>query len=202
MIAAPVRKRMLVTGGAGFLGSHIAHRAAAEGFDVEVFDDLSRGRWTEGPFRFTRGDVNVAREVGVLAPADVVVHCAALCGAEACQRRPQRVLDDYLGTYNICRYARRHRVQRLVFLSTGEIYGPNAIGAREDDDVVLWDTHEPRAAYALSKLMGEALVRRLDVPHVIIRPFNVFGRRQLGPAVVRNFFERAVSGRPLQIYNS
>src|SRR5919204_2325279 len=117
MIAAPVRKRMLVTGGAGFLGSHIARRASAEGFDVEVFDDLSRGRWTEGPFRFTRGDVNVAGEVEALHRADVVVHCAALCGAEACVRRPQRVLEDYLGTHNICQYARRHRVERLVFLS-------------------------------------------------------------------------------------
>jgi UDP-glucose 4-epimerase len=197
-----MEERMLVTGGAGFLGSHIAERAAAEGYEVTVVDDLSRGTHAAGPFDFVRADVNVAAEVDALAPADAVVHCAALCGVEDCLARPRRVIEDFVGTRNVCRYATRHRVKRLVFLSSGEVYGKEALGIREDDDVLLWNSHEPRTGYALSKLMGEALIRTLEVPHVILRPFNVFGPGQIGPGVVRNFLERALQGEPLQIYNS
>jgi UDP-glucose 4-epimerase len=197
-----MEERMLVTGGAGFLGSHIAERAARKGYEVTVVDDLSRGTHTEGPFEFVRADLNVAAEVDGLPPADVVVHCAALCGVEDCLARPRRVIEDFIGTRNICEYATRHGVERLVFLSSGEVYGRQAVGAREDDDVLLWNVHETRANYAVSKLLGEALVRTLSIPHVTIRPFNVFGPRQTGAGVVANFVRWALAGEPLQVYNS
>jgi nucleoside-diphosphate-sugar epimerase len=193
--------RMLVTGGAGFLGSHIVARAVAEGFEVTVVDDLSRGIFREGPFRFVRGDVNVAAVVDDLEPADVVVHCAAVCGVESCLADPRRVIDDFTGTENLCRYAERHAVERFVFLSSGEVYGADALGAGEDDDVRLWNVAQPRVNYALGKLLGEARVRTLTVPHLTIRPFNVFGPGQIGAGVVRNFMRWAGRGEPLQVYN-
>jgi UDP-glucose 4-epimerase len=192
---------MLVTGGAGFLGSHLVARAAAAGFEVVVVDDCSRGVVTSGPFDLIRADVTVAREVRALPRADVVVHAAALCGEQSCLARPDRVIEDFSGTSNVCDYAVRHDVERLVFLSSGEIYGSEAPDAREDDDVTLWNTDQTRTYYALSKLLGEARVRTLPMPTVVVRPFNVYGPGQNGEGAVRNFMAWASRSEPLQIYD-
>ena len=194
--------KILITGGVGFLGSHLVDRAVEEGFDVTVIDNLSRGNRTQGPFNFIKGDVNDPADVEKLEPADIVVHCAALCGVEKVITYPDQIIDDFIGTYNICRYAGKNNVSHLLFLSSGEIYGSNAINSHEENDVTLWNTHIQRTNYALSKLMGEAIVRTQQVPFTIIRPFNVFGPRQTGSGVVNNFFRRAIKNRPLEIYNT
>jgi UDP-glucose 4-epimerase len=195
------RKKALVTGGAGFLGSHLVDRMVAEEFDVTVIDNLSRGIHTEGNFRFVEGDVNRERDLQSLDGVDIVVHCAALCGVEQVVNDPKRIIDDFIGTYNICEFVKDRQVDKFVFMSSGEIYGSEAINAKEDDDVVLWNTHHSRTNYALAKLMGEALTRSLQVQYNIIRPFNVFGIRQRGTGVVRNFYSWACSAEPLQVFN-
>ncbi len=193
-------KRVLITGGAGFLGHHLALRAAAEGFAVTVADDLSRGTHTVGPFDLLRVDVNDAAAAARLPGADLVVHCAALCGVDPCHRRPKRVLEDFHGTWNVAHHAVACGAERLVFFSSSEVYGPRAEWAREDDDLVLWGPEQPRTNYALSKLMGEALLRTLPIPSVAIRPFSVFGGDQIGPGVVRNFLGWALAGEPLLVH--
>ena len=196
------RKTALVTGGAGFLGSHLVERMVAEGLAVTVVDDLSSGRHTDGDFRFIEADVNRETDLKRLESADIVVHCAALCGVERVINDPRQIIDDFIGTYNICNFVEQKPVQRFIFMSSGEIYGSEAVNAQEEDDVVLWNTHYTRTNYALAKLMGEALTRSLQLGSVIIRPFNVFGSRQTGTGVVRNFFRWACNNEPLQVFNT
>ena len=183
------KPKILITGGAGFLGSHLVDRMIAEGYEVTVFDDLSRGHIREGKYRFIQGNINSAESLTSLKPVDIVVHCAALCGVEKVVESPMQIIEDFIGTYNICKYAMTNKVSRFVFFSSGEIYGSDAVNVKEEDDVVLWNTHISRTSYALSKLMGESLVRATPIPYVIIRPFNVFGPRQIGMGVVNNFFQ-------------
>ena len=131
-----------------------------------------------------------------------MLHCAALCGVEQVINDPRQTIDDFIGTYNICNFVKRHAVERFVFFSSGEIYGAYAVDAKEEDDVTLWNTQYPRTNYALAKLMGEALTRSLNLGTVVIRPFNVFGSRQIGTGVVRNFFDWARANEPLRVFNA
>jgi UDP-glucose 4-epimerase len=196
-----MKKRILVTGGAGFLGSHLCDRLYDEGFEITIFDDLSRGQYIHDNARFIKGDVNIADHLNQLESYDIIVHCAALCGVEKVVKAPMQIIDDFIGTYNLCQFALKNSVSKFVFFSSGEIYGSEAINARENEDVTLWNTHQTRTSYALSKLMGESTVRSMTIPSTIIRPFNIFGARQIGLGVVHNFYHWAVNHEPLQIFN-
>ena len=192
--------RALVTGGAGFIGSHLVDALVARGDEVTVLDDLSTGRreFVHEQARFVEHDVREPFETD----ADVVFHLAAQADVATSVERPAfDAAVNVVGTVNALEAARAAGAQ-LVFSSTGgAIYGEVERPAREDDPL------RPVSPYGIAKLAAEAYVegwnRVHGTGHVVLRFANVYGPRQsasLEGGVVAIFLERLVAGEPTAIY--
>ena len=194
--------RAVVTGGAGFIGSHVADAFLAQGYEVKVVDDLSAGRRQNVPERaeLVEADITDADALApALANADVVCHLAAQASVTVSVERPEYDCDvNVHGTLNVCEQARKTGAP-VLFASTG--------GALYGDDVPLPTNEErlpqPLAPYGASKLAGEAYVqtwaRLYRVPNVVLRLGNVYGPRQNAhgeAGVVAIFSERLLAGEP------
>ncbi|HXG43028.1 MAG TPA: NAD-dependent epimerase/dehydratase family protein [Dehalococcoidia bacterium] len=195
-------RRVLVTGGAGFIGSHIVEALLAQGWEVEVLDDLSAGCPANLPpgVPLHRGDVCSPGDLGCLtARFEAVVHCAGQTSVGLSVRRPD--LDwqvNVLGTANLVLWAAARGVGRFVFLSSGgAVYGETPRPAREAC------RPRPLSPYGRHKLLGEMLVRASGLPYAVLRPSNVYGPRQRAGAeggVVAIFLQRMLSGHELEVY--
>lgn len=207
--------RVLVTGGAGFIGSHLAEALAARGDAVTVFDDLSTGREenlralraTTG-FRFLRGDVRDPAAVeGAAEGAEAVFHLAAAVGVRLIVEQPVRSIETNIhGTENVLRAAAARKVPILV-ASSSEVYGKGVrCPFREEDDLVLGPTHVMRWSYAAGKAVDEFLALAHHREHgtraVVTRFFNTVGPRQVGRygMVIPRFIEQALAGGPITVY--
>ena len=207
--------RVLVTGGAGFIGSHIVDRLIQDGHDVSALDDLSTGRYRnirhllDHPrFRFTEGSVlDVDLVDSEVARADVVYHMAAAVGVQLIVDRPlHSLITNIKGTENVLDSAQKHRTKILI-TSTSEIYGKSNNGPfKEDDDRVLGSPRKLRWSYSTSKAVDEILAfvyyKELGLPTVVVRLFNTIGPRQVGQygMVVPRFIAQALHGEPLSVY--
>ena len=207
--------RALVTGGAGFIGSHLVDKLISLGHDVTALDDLSTGRYgnirhllNNPHFRFTRGTVLDVDVVDAeVAQADVIYHLAAAVGVQLIVDRPlQSLITNIKGTENVLEAAQKHRVKILV-TSTSEIYGKSNDGPfKEDDDRVLGSPRKLRWSYSTSKAVDEILAfvyyKELGLPTVVVRLFNTVGPRQVGQygMVVPRFITQALHGEPLSVY--
>ena len=208
---------ILITGGAGFIGSHLAERLMAEGHAVSVLDDLSTGRREnlaalEGRagFRFVQGSILdralVERMVG---EADLVFHLAAAVGVKLIMDEPSRsILTNVGGTENVLLAAARDRTP-VYLASTSEVYGKaSKFPFSEDDDLTIGATVNLRWCYASAKQIDEflalALAREKGLPVVILRFFNTTGPRQSGRygMVLPNFVQAALEGRPLKVHGT
>ena len=195
--------RVLVTGGAGFIGSHVTDRLVARGDDVTVLDDLSTGVRDNVPSqaRFERADITDAaslRSVAAGARADVVVHAAAQFSVQRSIRDPEssgRINVE--GTRNVLELA-RGGTARFVFLSTGgAIYGETPLCATEETPL------RPISPYGAQKQTAEELVRGSGAPYAILRPANVYGPRQrsdLEGGVVAVFLQRYRDHNEVLVY--
>jgi UDP-glucose 4-epimerase len=205
--------RYLVTGGAGFIGSHLVDALVARGDQVTILDNLSTGRrenvtGVEERIRFFHGSVLDPILVDELVhDADIVVHLAAAVGVRLIVEQPLRsLLTNIRGSENVLDAA--HRYGRLVLLaSTSEVYGKGMQGAfREDDDRVLGSNRVSRWSYSMSKAVDEILAfayhREKGLPTIVVRLFNTVGPRQTGAygMVVPRFVEQALTGVPLTVY--
>ncbi len=207
--------RALVTGGAGFIGSHLAEALLARGYHVIVLDDLSTGRLDNvahllqrADFQLVRDSISNATTIDQLVEScDVVFHLAAAVGVDLVLRDPVRVFEtNILGSHVLLAAAARHRTKVLI-ASTSEVYGKSEkIPYREDDDRVLGPTTNTRWSYATSKAVDEFLAlayhRQAGLPVVIFRLFNTIGPRQTGRygMVVPRFVQQALRGEPLTVY--
>jgi UDP-glucose 4-epimerase len=207
--------RALVTGGAGFIGSHLVDKLISRGDEVTALDDLSTGRYgnirhlLDHPlFHFTEGSVLDVRTVDAeVAKADVIYHLAAAVGVQLIVDRPlQSLITNIKGTENVLEAAQKHRVKILV-TSTSEIYGKSTDGPfKEDDDRVLGSPRKLRWSYSTSKAVDEILAfvyyKELGLPTVVVRLFNTVGPRQVGQygMVVPRFIAQALHGEPLSVY--
>jgi UDP-glucose 4-epimerase len=207
--------RVLVTGGAGFIGSHLVDKLISKGDDVTALDDLSTGRYgnirhllNHPRFRFTRASVlDVPTVDAEVAQADVIYHLAAAVGVQLIVDRPlQSLITNIKGTENVLEAAQKHRVKILV-TSTSEIYGKSNDGPfKEDDDRVLGSPRKLRWSYSTSKAVDEILAfvyyKELGLPTVVVRLFNTVGPRQVGQygMVVPRFISQALRGEPLSVY--
>jgi UDP-glucose 4-epimerase len=195
-------RRVLVTGGAGFIGSHIVEALLAQGWEVEVLDDLSAGSPANLPpdVPLHRGDLRSTQALGRLTGRfEAVIHCAGQTSVAVSVRRPD--LDwqvNVLGTANLLLWAAAREAGRFVFLSSGgAIYGETPRPAREDCPP------RPLSPYGRHKLLAEMLVRASGLPHAVLRPANVYGPRQRAGAeggVVPTFLRRLFSGRELEVH--
>jgi nucleoside-diphosphate-sugar epimerase len=206
---------VVVTGGYGFIGSHLASALLDRGDTVTVFDFPKNPRDTSidfdrrANFRFVPGDVtNMTALEEALTPAvDTVFHLAAVVGVTNYLSDPLRVLDvNVIGTRNVLELSHRHGIQ-VVFASTSEVFGknPNPPFA-EDDDRVLGSTRTARWSYSTSKAMAEHLVFAMHtahrVPMTVVRYFNVYGPRQNPIFVIPQSIHRILNGRPPLLYDS
>jgi nucleoside-diphosphate-sugar epimerase len=180
--------RVCVTGGAGFIGSHLVDRLVADGHAVAVLDDLSTGRRSnladvESRIRFVAGDVRDsgdAREV--VRGAEIVFHLAALASVARSLARPREVVDvNVAGTLSLLEAARASSARRVVFASSSSVYGdPDRVPVAETVPL------RPRSPYAASKAAGEGFLSAFQATHgleaVVLRFFSVYGPRQQAEA--------------------
>ena len=205
----------LITGGAGFIGSHLADALLARGDSVLALDDFSTGsqenvRHLSDQPRFELLDGSVLDHdlvTKLAAESDVIVHLAAAVGVKLIVERPlDCLLTNIRGTEIVLESAAEAGCKVLIS-STSEIYGKNAKGpVREDDDRILGSTFKSRWSYSTSKAVDEILARGywLDrgTPTVIVRLFNTVGPRQTGEygMVVPTFVRQALWGEPITVY--
>ena len=206
---------ILITGGAGFIGSHLADALLGKGHRVLVIDDLSTGRLENiqhllgrSDFHFARASVTDAIVLDRLtSQARIVVHLAAAVGVKLIVERPVHTIEtNIMGTEAVLQSSLRYGCRTLI-ASTSEVYGKGArIPFAEEDDVLLGSTSKSRWAYAASKMVDEflglAYLREYGLPVVPFRLFNTVGPRQSSHygMVIPRFMQAALEGRPIQVY--
>jgi UDP-glucose 4-epimerase len=213
--------RILVTGGAGFIGGFLAKAHLDAGDDVTLLDDFSR----HAPDAFVedlrsrrnahlvRADLTAALPPGLGDAFDVVYHLAAIVGVANVARRPYDVLDRNVSmTANVIAWARTLRhVGRMVFASTSEVYAGTLehhglpFPTPETVPLALPDLSRPRTSYMLSKIYGEAMFLQSGLPSTIVRPHNVYGPRMGTSHVVPELLMRAsalADGAPLGVHSA
>jgi UDP-glucose 4-epimerase len=216
--SSPVPRRsshVLVTGGAGFIGSHLLERLLADGKAVVVIDDLSTGSLknlravrNHNKLRVLPSKVSdCAALPDLVARAESIYHLAAAVGVELVVRSPIHVLETNLHETEVLLERAAPRGVPVLLASTSEVYGKSLKPAfDEEDDLLIGPPHQARWSYACSKLMDEFLAlsyaRERGLPVVIARLFNTVGPRQTGRygMVLPRFLAAARSGNPLQIY--
>ncbi len=208
----PRGQRILVTGGAGFIGSHLVERLV-EHNTLVVYDNLTRDAIRFSAARshpnltLIEGDVlDAARLREAMAGADVCIHSAAIAGIYTVGQSVSRTLNvNLLGTVNALEAAAANRVGRVIEFSTSEVYGPFVYRGKETDQVSVGPTGERRWTYALSKLAGEfyayAYAQDRDLRVVTMRPFNVYGPRQVGEGAIQQMVHRALRDEDIVVYN-
>jgi UDP-glucose 4-epimerase len=204
--------KILVTGGAGFIGSHIVNRLLSDDFEVTVVDNLNTGRLENiehndrQNFHFVKGEVqdfNLAREV--LKDIDVVLHEAALTNVTSSFEDPLKTHDvNVTGTLNLLKNCVDTKVKRFIFASSASIYGETDVLP-----IVEEVTPKPLSPYAVTKLAAESYVRLFfkayGLETVCLRFFNVYGPKQQPSAysgVISIFINRALQGQSLLIYGN
>lgn len=209
------RLTYLITGGAGFIGSHLAEALLVEGHRVCAVDDLSTGRMENmagfmgAPgFQFVRAGITDEIVLDRLASeADIIVHLAAAVGVKRIVEHPVHTIEtNVMGTEHVLKAALRYN-RRVLVASTSEVYGKGAkVPFRENDDVLLGCTAKSRWSYAASKMVDEflslAYAREFGLDVVVFRLFNTVGPRQTGQygMVVPRFVRQALLGRPITVY--
>jgi len=208
---------MLITGGAGFIGSHLAERLLKDGHKVEVVDNLSTGSLkniksfkTHPEFSFVEGDIGDAGLIKQLVEhSEVVFHLAAAVGVKLIAEQPVRTIETNINGTEVVLEASNKFGRKILIASSSEVYGKNeAVPFREDDDIVLGSTSLSRWSYACSKAIDEflalAFYQQCGLRVVIGRFFNTIGPRQTGQygMVVPRFVQRALRNEPVSIYGT
>jgi UDP-glucose 4-epimerase len=209
--------KILITGGAGFIGSHLADACIARGDEVFVIDDLSTGslenieQLADHPrFHCTIDSVRNEEVLETLVDScDVIFHLAAAVGVKLIVESPVRTIETNVrGTEVVLAAAARQR-KRVLIASTSEVYGlSEQVPFREDGNLVMGATTKGRWSYACSKAIDEFLAlayfREKSLPAIIVRLFNTVGPRQVGRygMVVPTLVSQALAGEPLTVYGN
>ncbi|MHB8629620.1 MAG: NAD-dependent epimerase/dehydratase family protein [Aggregatilineales bacterium] len=207
--------RALITGGAGFIGSHLSERLLDAGQEITIIDNLSTGQFENiahlekrAGFHYAIEDIrNTAVMDRLVSECDVIYHLAAAVGVFEIVRSPIDTIEVNVGgTETVLRTARRYR-KKVLIASTSEVYGKNEkVPFSEDDDRTLGPTTKSRWSYAASKELDEFLAlayyRAADLPVIIFRLFNTVGPRQRGRygMVLPRFVQWALKNEPIQVY--
>ena len=200
--------RVLITGGAGFIGSNLAKRLANDGHSVVVLDSLLRGnkldKQTYSQVEFIKGDVrNLKTVIRASKDCDIIFHFAAVLGVDIVADNPVETMDvEVIGTRNVVEAAFVNNVKKIMYASTSGIYGHSAIENALTEEVLV----DPRTSYAMAKRYNEIYLashheeKGLNV--VSLRFFNVYGKNQDNRMVVPRFFEQAKENEPITVFGT
>jgi UDP-glucose 4-epimerase len=207
--------KILITGGAGFVGSHLADKLISQGHQITVIDDLSTGRYSniahleDTPnFRLIIDTVlNERLMEELIRETDRVYHMASAVGVKLIMEKPVRTIETiFRGTDVVLGYCSRYR-KRVLIPSTSEVYGKGAsVPFKEDDDLLTGATDKHRWAYACAKTLDEFLAlahwKETRLPVVVVRLFNTVGPRQTGQygMVVPRFVQSAAKNEPIDVH--
>jgi len=207
-------KKILITGGAGFIGVSLAQRLI-DNNDIIVLDNLHRNALEETDLlehphmTFIKGDVCVYSDVQkAMEGCNIVIHLAAIAGVDTVLSMPVRTMEvAIIGTYNVFKVAvGQSQIERVIDFSTSEVCGRFAYQAKESDATTLGTVGQARWTYAVSKLATEHLAinyhKEQNLPALAIRPFNIYGPRQVGVGAVHSFIVQALSNETIRIHNS
>ncbi|MHC4562422.1 MAG: GDP-mannose 4,6-dehydratase [Planctomycetota bacterium] len=210
-------KTTLITGGAGFIGSHLAERLVADGHRVVLVDDLSTGSMDNIAHLLDGDGVEFVREsvrnettmTPLVDRCDEIYHLAAAVGVQLIVDEPVHTIETNIhGSEVMLNLANKFR-RKILIASTSEVYGKNnKVPFAEKDDVTLGPTHFTRWSYACSKMIDEFLAlayhEQFGLPAVVCRFFNTVGPRQTGQygMVVPRFVQRALAGETIDVYGS
>ena len=206
-------KRILLTGGAGFIGSRLASRLVEQN-EVVIFDNLHRNSLkdtglAEHPrIRVIQGDVlDPVAIAGAVQGCTMVVHLAAIAGVDTVLKMPVETLKvNILGTLNVLDAIHKlPGIERFVDFSTSEVFGSFAFKVKEGDSTTLGAVGEARWTYAVSKLATEhfsfSYLKQFGVPATSVRPFNIYGPGQVGEGAIHRFITQALKGEQISIHN-
>jgi UDP-glucose 4-epimerase len=200
--------RILVTGGAGFIGSNLSKRLVNDGHQVVVLDNLLRGnkldKSTFDAIQFINGDVRDFETVNSAAKGcDVIFHFAAVLGVDIVADKPVETMDvEVIGTRNIVNAALSNNVQQVLYASTSGIYGHTSFENLLTEEILV----DPKTSYAMAKRYNEIYLashyeeKKINV--ISLRFFNVYGHNQDNRMVVPRFFEQAKSNEPITIFGT
>lgn len=212
-----MNKRILLTGGAGFIGSHLVDRLLGEGgWQLTVVDDLNdfyspeikRANIATGmdnpDFEFVEIDIRDAQKLGEVfneRQFDCIVHLAARAGVRPSLKEPKLYAETNInGTLNLLELAREHAVKQFVFGSSSSVYGINCKVPFSEDDRI----HQPISPYAATKAAGELICHTYshlyDIRTVCLRFFTVYGARQRPDLAIHKFTRLITEGQPIQVY--
>jgi len=209
--------KVLVTGGAGFIGSHLAEQLLKDGHQVVVVDNLSTGSLKNieslkkrPKFDFVKGDIcNTELIEGLVEQSEVVFHLAAAVGVKLVTEKPVETIETNIVGVAVVLEASNRFGKKILIVSSSEVYGKNeSVPFREDDDIVLGSTSSLRWSYGCSKVIDEflglAFYQEYGLNVIIARFFNTIGPRQTGQygMVVPRFVQRSLRNEPLLIHGT
>lgn len=200
--------KILVTGGAGFIGSNLTKRLTEDGHDVVVLDSLLRGnkidKATFSKINFIKGDVRDAELVNQAAKGcDLIFHFAAVLGVDVVADNPVETMDvEVIGTRNVVLAAEANGINRIMYASTSGIYGHSAIESALTEEVLV----DPRTSYAMAKRYNEIYLashnEEKGLNAISLRFFNVYGHNQDNRMVVPRFFEQAMNNESITVFGT
>lgn len=200
--------KILITGGAGFIGSHLTDRLVNDGHEITVVDSLLRGnKLSKESFEkidFIKGDV---RDFNLMVSAskncDMIIHFAAVLGVDIVADNPVETMDvEVIGTRNVVEAAEINNVKKVMYASTSGIYGHSVFETSLNEDILV----DPKSSYAMAKRYNEIYLashhQERGLTTISLRFFNVYGLRQDNRMVVPKFFEQAIEGQPITVFGT
>lgn len=205
-------QKILITGGAGFIASHLIDRLVDDN-KIIVFDNLHRNALQYYPrkdhpnIRFVQGDVlNYSLLEESMKDVDICIHAAAIAGIYSVGESTKKTMQvNLIGVYNALESSIKNNVKKFIDFSTSEVYGPFVYRGKETGSTTLGPIHEKRWVYAVSKLASEFMTHSYGSTSGLkvssIRPFNVYGPRQIGEGAIQQIIQKALRNENVILYN-